>query len=179
MTAIFWLDARGLKTLTSKCILRELDQNPLHFTSSQQLSSTLADLRFIIFPIIDWSVGSTSTLGATSQSIVAVTSRISLCLMMTYPPLAQLKAWLTPFGFPQMQTLGIPCGRHPYLRAIYCCTRNLYVNRPTSVPKVRKCQTLMLSSPVRPLSHARSFAHIYTYVKSTTPVRVSVDCPYP
>ena len=62
-------------------------------------------------------MGSTSTLEVTSRSRVAVTSRISLCLMMTYPPLAQLRAWLVSLCFPQMQILGIPCGLHPYLRA--------------------------------------------------------------
>ena len=46
-------------------------------------------------------MGSTSTLEVTSRSRVAVTSQISLCLMMTYPPLAQLRAWLVSFCFPQ------------------------------------------------------------------------------
>ena len=59
--------------------------------SSWQLSSTLADWWFILSPVTGWSVGSTSTYKVTSQSRVAVTSWISLCLMMTYPPLAQLR----------------------------------------------------------------------------------------
>ena len=52
--------------------------------------------------------------------------------LITYPPLAQLTAWLRLFCFPQMQTVGMPCGRHPYLRAMASRNAPLCKAKPCS-----------------------------------------------
>ena len=60
--------------------------------------------------------------------------------MITYPSLAQLSAWLTLFCFPQMQTVSMPCGCHPYLRAMVS-------------QKVPLCKAKPCSSKGRTVSH--------------------------
>ena len=68
-------------------------------------------------PVSGCSDGSILTFWVTSPSSEVVTSLISLCHLITLPPLQQLRACSTPFALPQAQRLGIPVGHHPYLKA--------------------------------------------------------------
>ena len=114
-------------------------QNLLHFTSSLIFSSTFADLLSNTSPVIGCRFGSISTQGATSRRNVAVRALISLCLIITKPPLLQLKAWPTSLFLPHAHMLGIASGFHPYRRARASRKALLWRANPCSCSNVVSC----------------------------------------
>ena len=71
----------------------------MHFTSTLAASSMLAPL-LRSTSVSSCSDGSISTFWVTSPSSEAITSLISLCCLITWPPLQQLRACSTPFALP-------------------------------------------------------------------------------
>ena len=100
--------------------------------SNLPLSLVLAVRIDIVSSSSGWRTGSFSMQYATSSSRLAVISLTSLWCMMTYPPLGQLRAWSTLFGFPHTQTMGMALDLHPYLKASASQKSLLWIAKPCS-----------------------------------------------
>ena len=131
---LWWLNARGLKTFTSKNASWELDQNPsaFHIKSAVVVHFGWLMVHSLSCNRLEYGLNF-NTWGHFSEQGGRYISNLIMSHDDIYPPLAQLRAWLCRYVSTQMQILGIPCGLHPYLRAR--ASRNAPLCNTTPVPR--------------------------------------------
>ena len=88
----------------------------------------------------------------TSERIVAVTSRISFCLMEGKHPLEQESMWSMVKPLPHAQVVGTLSGCQPYLKARASRNADLWREKPNS--EIGRA----VSQPEAPFSWARDMA---------------------
>ena len=96
----------GLKILTSQNATCPFLKNPLEDTSALAPSDDITELFINVSPVNGCNSGSTFTSVQISFKMSAVKFRISLCLLITKPTLAQDSACCTSKVAPQAQFMG-------------------------------------------------------------------------